>query len=177
MNITYVSPTPVYPNTPNTPVNVNATLDWFVAQTLAVIPWLTDVNNKPCVFPNDPGAIYSGSKPYAVWIAPRVSVAPGLSGTIGNIRGEPNKYVCSYRETVFEGKTNTSLEQRRTYDTFSILASYLCPANQQNAPCPPDGVAILDISLEHEIPSVYIQTPSGLFVGALFIVQVTEEYT
>lgn len=185
----------VFPNSPSqylVPLNVdvNRNLDWFVAMSKAWVPWLADNTSTVIetnvtsidatkgkrVFPVDPGNLYDGSLPYLVWTAPRNSDTGRESGETGNIAGNPNTYVGVYRECAFSDSDDTMLEQRRVLDTYSILASHLKPNLAQNAPCPPTGSSITNISYEHEWPSVFIQTPSGLYVGAIIVVRVEERY-
>lgn len=171
-------------------VDLNAMLDWFVSSTKLWVPWLADdvavndANNAttpdtsqgPRVFPVDPGNVYNGPMPYLVWLAPRGSVA-WRDGELGNIKGKPNAFVASYRESPYVDKTDTMLYQRRMYDTFGIIASNLRPIQGMSNPCPPDGLNINDVYLEHGLETVYIATPSQMYVGALFVVEVETRYT
>jgi hypothetical protein len=187
--ITVFPPSPKYYTSPLN-VDVNRNVDWFVAMSKAWVPWLADnvaidiatnivtadSSKGSRVFPVDPGNLYDGSQPYLVWTAPRYSDTGRESGETGNIKNEPNTYVGVYRECAFSDSDDTMLEQRRVLDTYSILTSHLKPNDPTNAPCPPTGVSITSISYEHEWPSVFIQTPSGLYVGAIIIVRVEERY-
>lgn len=173
----------------STNVDVNRNLDWFVDKSKLWIPWLADnidvqpdstITSNPTtgqrVFPVDPGNLYPGKYPYLVWTSPRNSDANREQGETGNIDREYNTYVGSYREAIFNSKPNLMLEQRRVYDTYSMFAAALKKNLASADPCPPTGTEIINIRLEHEVSSIYINTPSGIYVGALFIVSVEERY-
>lgn len=169
------------------PVDVNATLAWFVEQTKAWVPWLADgpAGASPDTGPDgtdgthvwaaDPGVPYPGPWPFGVWIGPRLSVAHREAGELGNIKGEPNSYVLSYREAAYVGRQATIANQSRVYDTYSVLANHLFTKDGTDA-CPPTGQSNVSISLEHASDGIYIVTNSGPFIGALIIVRLEERY-
>lgn len=156
-----------------------ATLDWFVTLSLDNVPWLTQIINTVVTencFAGDPGLVYPGPKPYLVWTPPRISISHGNAGEVGSVKGDPNTYVGSYREDPYETGGDVTLEtQRRVWTTYNLIAKALVkPDGDDN--CPPQGVEIMAVYMEHAVDAMYIQTGNGPMIGCLIVVRVREVY-
>lgn len=155
-------------------------VQFFVDLTEQVVSWLAPTGTVPNVvhnvFAGDPGLVYDGPRPYLVWTPPRRSVAHGNSGQVATYKGEPNIFVGSYRDTPFVGEGQPSqTSAQRAWRTFDIIAHALVSEDGKDA-CPPKGVSILEVRMEHGIDTQYIDTGNGPELGILIIVRVTEEY-
>lgn len=164
--------------------DTNAMLDWFIEITRANVPWLTQnvkVNGIPTdvinIFKDDPGEVYQGLKPYAIWLDPRNSIAHRESGNIGNIKGQPNIYTCMYCENVYESKVIKATEQERVRRTYNIIGGLLVNKVLIDQLCPPsEYFDIVAVSEEHSPTGEYINTSAGPMVGRLILVHVEERY-